>query len=45
MDKASREFQCQGEQRNEAEPHRENYFCFVLPQLGPTFAGLCASQE
>lgn len=43
--KASRESHCQWEQRNEAEAHRENYFCFVLLQLGPTFSGLCASQE
>lgn len=45
MGKAYRAFHCQGEWRNEAEAHRENCFCFVLLQLGPTFSGLCAIQE
>lgn len=45
MGEAIREFHCQGERRNEAEAHRENCFCFVLLQLGPTFSELCASQE
>lgn len=45
MGKASREFHCQGSGEMRLVAHRENCFCFVLLQLGPTFSGLCASQE